>query len=110
MQEEDFLSLTQDQLFIILGKELSSNLVLPLDNDELKERGKIWFERMTFSFKTKICQSSFILSITEEHDTAKLITGIADLIVSILPPHIAPFTVASIILKIGLKKFCNQRK
>ncbi len=108
MKKERLLELSEKDLYIELGMELSSKLALPLDENELEERGKKWFERKSDDIRKIVCNHSFAEYILSGDDKISLITGIADLIAPLTPLKFAPFTVAAIIVKVGLTKFCEK--
>jgi hypothetical protein len=106
---EDNLNLTEEELFIELGRQLHPRMANPLDPKELASRGMKWFEGKKNQIQAIVCKSEITKSIMKEEDNIKILTLIADgIAISILGNlPVSPFTIGAIVLKIGLKEFCS---
>jgi hypothetical protein len=105
----DRLSMTEDDLFALLGSEITGPQALPLRPAELIERGKRWLGAQRELLHAQVCSSvtlkSFTLTTT---DNSAIALEVAKLIVGILLP-VNPVTLAALLVKRGLKSFCSDR-
>ena len=86
----------------------------PPDKAKLIEIGKNWIESNSEKFRAKICPSDVaqeILSSSETtaQDIKNLIPVVADLIIS-LSGGVPATYVATLLLRIGLRKWCEQNE
>jgi hypothetical protein len=106
MNPDDF---TADELFETLGRELTGHQALPLPKNEAIKRGRRWFEANVQRFRSAVCDNPASTAVMNASDSSALVTAIADLIVGYCT-GVSPVTVASIVLKIGFTKFCENEK
>lgn len=100
-----------DDLFVEIGLHLTlDNLGSePQERNKLKTLGKDWFDRNRQALSEKVCSREFMEQVDRlEKDEAQLVAAIADAIlvaISVIPP----VTVARIIVRIGVHRFCDMK-
>ena len=112
MQIEQTSGLEIIDLYEKIGIDISTELGLgDLEKEDYIDRGKNWFETQKKSLQLKVCQSNtaaIVLKDDRKWDQILLIAAIADLISSVLT-NISPITVAALIAKEGLHRFCEKK-
>jgi hypothetical protein len=101
---ETVAAMSEAELFAAIGADLTGRAALPASQQELRERGKAWFKNNVQKLSAAVCP--YAQKLAEETDTQKAIVAIADLIASVTI-HIAPFKVAALIVKAGVRKLCD---
>ncbi len=111
MNDERLLSLDQEDLYLQLGKELSSEVQFGEVNiEELRNRGKRWMKKQRKQLQKQICKSEIAISVMKgerKWDQLLLTAAIADLIAALVV-NVSPVTVAALITKEGLHLFCED--
>jgi hypothetical protein len=102
-----FAAMSEMELFVSIGADLTGKPALPVSQQELLERGQAWFKKNLQTIRGTVCPKA--QQIVQENDTQKAIIAVADLLASILI-HVAPFKVAALIVKAGVNKLCNEDK
>jgi hypothetical protein len=104
--QQQLLNASTDELFELLGRDLVGKQAFPLSSEELIERAKGWFSAQTGRIQAVICTPSVAEGFIVDSDERKLMLALADLL---LKAHfgVGPVTLSSLVVKIGLKKFCN---
>ena len=103
----DTRNLEIEELLASIGSDLSVHQALPLNKKQLVEKGRRWFEANLKKFRATICNSVAAEHIINASDEATLIASISDLIAG-LCVGVSPVTVATILVKLGLKNLCNH--
>ena len=104
----DLIDKSEAELYETLGKELTSKQAFPLSGAEALGRGKAWFNAHLTAFRSVICSESSFKFLTEENDTKTAMIAVAELIAKVTT-GVAPVTVAALLVKIGVKKICQNR-
>ena len=102
------LDKTEEDLFALLGTDLNAHSGLSTDREESVRHGKRWFELHLPSLQERVCSSELAGLFIEGGDELLLLGGVVDLIGSVCF-GVTPATVATLIVKIGLKNFCATR-
>jgi hypothetical protein len=106
------LGLTYDELVLAIGKFAYDYANLGAsegDKETLFEFGKKWIDANKKALQDRICKSDQIEKIIRKvGDNDELSAGliICDLVSSLLI-SIPPFFISALLMKIGIKKFCN---
>ena len=100
------LNASTEELFELLGRDLAGRQAFPLSSEELVEQAKGWFSAQTKTIQAAICTPSIAKIFVAECDERELLLGLADILVE-KQFGVAPLTLSALVLKIGLKKFCN---
>ena len=105
----DYTYKEEDELFYMLGKDYlkSTENMLPFSRKEVVKMGKSWFKSNNEKIKKVICQDDVFLTLVDQNDRILLLTAISDLISGIVL-NVSPFTLANIILKMGIKNYCEK--
>ena len=101
------LSLDEQRLYELIGRELTGRQALPMTPAELAERGRKWFRAHRDQIQRSVCDSRTLRELTERSDELQLVAAIADLIAAICV-DVAPTTVAVLLLKHGLNRLCDE--
>lgn len=103
-----------DSLLKIIGYELTENegahRAFPPSIRELIEVGRDYFNKHVKDFQSIICSNESLKSLIKESkiESVTLVSAIADLISSVVT-GISPFTVATLLYKYGIDRFCNEK-
>lgn len=101
------LAASDDELFQLLGTELSGTQALPLSPAELIERGRRWFSAQEDMLRATVCINPRVKALTlENRDDLALAAALADVLASLVLP-VTPVTLAALIVRRGLKTFCE---
>jgi len=100
------LDKSQEQLLEIIGQELLGSSGLSFDSDQLITFGRNWFEKQLPHLRENVCTNIVTQHLLKNTDEVILIGAIVDIISSVCV-GVTPATVATLIVKIGLKEFCN---
>lgn len=101
---KDTIRLEDDELLVLIGKEFSLGIT-PLNEDEYKKNGKIWFNSKLSELQDKICNSPQIRSAINSEDIM-LCMAIVDAIIGAVT-GIAAAAVSVLIMRRGLENFCK---
>ncbi len=96
-------------LFIQLGKEQHESTSLSVkmpSRNELMKRGKRWWNNNKSKLQWKICNNYEFILKKHSNNRRLLLIAISDLISDIVL-GVSPFTVAAIVLSIGVDSFCS---
>lgn len=109
MDSAVFSSLSEQDLLIRLGKELTADeqRALPLSTQELIERANNWLDVKTTQMRGVVCSNVNVKKYVSDSDYEKLLTTIADLIASVCG-GVPAINVSALLIKRGLKKLCAQ--
>jgi hypothetical protein len=99
------LQLTEDELFESLGRHLTARQAFPLTKSQMVERGQQWFKAKMALFRTYICPKVPQI-LAQDSDEKTVILSIADIIANAVI-GVPPLMVAALIVKIGVKTFCQ---
>jgi hypothetical protein len=105
------LALSEADLFLEIDRQLSP-IGFFIDTraiDKRVESGRNWFQERRARISKNVCSSATLARLREAGDSqgkVALLVALADLIASICI-GVSPFTVAAIILKLGLDRFCT---
>lgn len=102
--------LEQNDLLYQIGLAVTGK-TLAAQPDEEKDiyisAGKAWFDKNMEKFRVALCGSEKLKSaLNQESDEKNLIIAISDVLASIVI-GVPPVMVASLIIKIGVNKFCS---
>jgi len=95
-------TLTLDELYARLAREVGSDGFGGDDFKLLAARGKVWFREHEKELREHICPL-----VKEQGETAVALSALADA-VSMVMHGPACYTASLIALQIGLKKFCKE--
>jgi len=108
---ENLLKLDNNELFLIIGNEIRGKGAAPAPKKQIILQANQWFSDHVKEIKEMICRNSRILTLANKDksggDIVMLISAIADLITS-LTLNIAAISVAILIVREGLLKFCEN--
>ena len=105
---ESLLKETEENLIVEIAKELQGRPILPVPFDQLLDQGKRWLISQQKNLKYTICNDNSIHDLfVNSNDTVQLVIAVADLITG-LCVGVSPFTVATFLVKVGLKSFCHE--
>ncbi len=112
-KEFDFyFQLDQDTLFMFIGRSADGGRGILFSPEAAKECGESWWSNIQKDLHDRICidweycKKSNDKRLQEKYTLA---VTVADIISSLLI-GIPPFAVVSLIMKMGLDKFCDCRK
>lgn len=97
--------MSQDDLYESLGKHLTMRQAFPLTKPQQVERGKQWFTAKLTTLRTNICPKVPQI-LTKDSDEKTLILSIGDIIATVVI-GVPPLVVSALIVKIGVKTFCQ---
>lgn len=101
------LALTHDQLLVELGAQLSGTSTSHLKDgelDDLQQRARNWLARNWEGLRSRICGHPAVTAVLG--DQALELLAVADLIVEVWLQKPGAITVAAIICRFGLTRFC----
>jgi hypothetical protein len=101
------LDATEDDLYRLVGEDLSRHAGLPADPAVLVERGRKWFNLNRPRLQLLVCESTAVRAFLARSDEIALVGAIIDVIGGACDT-VAPGTVATLIVKIGLERFCRK--
>jgi hypothetical protein len=101
------MNLNKEELFELIGKDLTARQAFPLSKDELAERGKNWFIAKIDTFRDVLCSNKNKKYLVEDSGTKTAVLAISDLLASVCF-GVSPVTVAAILLKIGIRNLCSN--
>lgn len=106
------LDLSEEDLFLEIDRELSPAGFF-VDARSIKNRvanGRRWFQEQRTALAGRICSSSARLALktaAESPGKGALLVAVADMIAGTVT-GISPFTVAALLVKLGLDRFCGE--
>ena len=103
---EELIEASCDELFAALGAQVAPPQALPGSLEELVDKGRHWFGKNRERLMKLICRDEVIETLNASRDDIALLIAVADLLSDALK-GVAPFTVAALIVKIGLLEFCS---
>jgi hypothetical protein len=106
MQLQDYIDLTEPELYVVLGRDLSAGHALPSSPDEASRVGRNVFIGALPLIRQVVCGNSAVASIRDETTVLRLATRLVDLLTPLFgtPPV---FSIAVLIAKMGLDKLCE---
>lgn len=107
--DPDLLEYSEEDLFAVIGHSVSPSKNLIPDIPALVKAGRAWFDAQKDDLRTRICIEDVRRLGDSANDDVALIVAMADLIAAITG-HVSPFTVSVIILRVGLRNFCDVRR
>lgn len=106
---EQYLFLDEDDLYSLLSAYSDKYKGVFFSPEGQKEAGKEEFQTLSKPLYQQICQKWKLCEKIDDPvlaDNVNLVVAIADIIAP-LAIGFPPFVIASILVKIGLRKFCN---
>jgi hypothetical protein len=99
---------TDEELLVLLGRELSHNLLaaFPIDPLVAQEKAREWFWQQSEQIKGRICGASLVQKMADA-TFSEALTAVAALIEG-LTTQTAASALAILILRRGLKEYCRQ--
>jgi hypothetical protein len=104
---ETLLQTYEDELLLILGRQISARYAFPPSKQQLREVAEEWFTSHLMDFQETICGNHRVLKLRNNNNLIELAAAIADLIVGICT-GVSPVTVAVLIIKYGISKLCQN--
>lgn len=99
-----------DRLYFELGEQIAAtqNNAFPTPPQRYKKLAQEWLEENRARLQEVLCGSAIVQYVKENEqnlDNANVVAGIADLLSGMFV-GISPFSLAVLIFKIGVTKFC----
>jgi hypothetical protein len=98
---------SEDELYRLIGSEVSGLLGGPSDDDVLVKRGRKWFEMKLPKLRNAICVSPAVNSFVSSSDESLLATAVCDIIAN-LSLGVSPVTLTTLILRMGIQHLCES--
>jgi hypothetical protein len=104
-------SLGESELLQSLGEQVTGLQAFPLQPEELAERGARWLKAKTTYLQECICSAPQVRSFAtndKDKDVVAVAIEVAKLLAGLVLP-VNPVTLAVLIVKGGLKTFCDAK-
>jgi hypothetical protein len=107
MNRAESPSISEDQLFALLGEEIlsSSKMGGGVSDNQKTEFGRNWFRSHLADIQRGICGNGSIEDLATKSDTAQLVAAMAPLL-GFSPVATASTTLAVLIARIGVRRIC----
>lgn len=104
------LSLEEEDLFEMLGRHVDAEKrhMVPLSRKKAIEYGHWWFESRIDRMRDLVCGSTKIQQLANFKEGQVLLLAIADLVAGVCT-GVSPATVATLLLRKGIKELCESR-
>ena len=105
----ELLSLSEDDLFAIVGDEVASHqgLALPMSRPQKATLGRSWLDRNFEELSKKICSAALLKDLSTESDTKALALALLPML-GLATETVSAVVVAVLIARIGLRRFCAK--
>jgi hypothetical protein len=97
---------SDDELYRMIGAEVSGLAGRHTDDEALVERGRRWFELKLPQLRDAICGNVAITTLIKNGDEAQLATAVVD-VVTALSLGVSPVTIVTLLIRMGLTRLCD---
>lgn len=107
---QELLTLSNDELYIKIGKELMGEAALPTGSVNEKQFGESWYIRNKKKIQSNICPNERIIMICKSQKLDRdvnIIAAISDIVATFII-GVSPFSIAVLIYKEGIRSFCKN--